>query len=373
MMVDQEKIFHALKKGNRPVQLSTPDLEVVARPGSGFSLRDIPDGRWAWVGPRDEASRDPGEDLWEARRRDPGLARTSSGQSHIFGGDGVINCVRFDDGAISLQRTVITNERRLKEDQARAEGKDGWLALQEWTRKDAVAPSSKAGIRESANTAVYPFGEHFLVCYEGGRPYLVKKENLETIGPIGKHGPASTSPWFRMAVTPPLIQEIGNGRWSPLLPTTAHPGMTTTAAYFPHFRYTGPERSPQQVEVDSARGIFKPTHRSRLYAVVHDQTSAVPNKRLRLFWRDSAGQQHNATIGWGAHQCMVTRNWFIVMDSGFVVEGYQYRKHRERGVGALNTVLWFIPRDALDAATPGKKVEVYRKVMHDPTIHSYAD
>lgn len=421
------ELFLTLKKGGQLPFDKPPEEQVVTidhdalrvTPGPAFAGSDpaellarIPDGAWMWVGPLDERAalaQLPGglgdmspvelaehaDVVAEVRHRHPGLARTAApplndlrqfheqfdasrvrgSVPHLFSGDGLISQVRFAGGRVTYRRRRIVTERLALEADKRDKAARGdkqaerWLVRQEETRLEAIAPDTEAGMREAANTALYPFQGMVIACFEAGRPYALDPTTLATLGPVGGHGPAASSPWFHEANWAHIDLEVllghnpesvGSGPTYPVVPNTAHPGVTLDgdAMYFSYFTYAVPDRSREEViagfQSQPGRSADGYTHTSKLFTVVWspggDTAEAdKPGTGLRRVAHTQPGPVCRAGIGWGTHQCWATEHWFVAMDSGFPTESYQYKQMTETSSPPLSTVLWFSDRRALDA------------------------
>ena len=140
------------------------------------------------------------------------LERGGEKVGHWFDGDGAILAVHFNEGKATGTYRYVKTEGYL------AESKAGKFLYTNYGMKEN-GPIWKAWLRliknnmiakNSANTSVLALPDKLLALWEGGWPYALDLENLETIGLDNLGGLDAPQPYSAHPLVDPNTQEIFN-------------------------------------------------------------------------------------------------------------------------------------------------------------------
>jgi hypothetical protein len=94
--------------------------------------------------------------------------------NHPFDADGVVSCFNFlENGTLEYTARIVNTEHRMKEEAANKRLYTGIFGT----------PPYFHSFKNAANTSIIYWNHKLLVFYEGGVPYVINPETLETVGP----------------------------------------------------------------------------------------------------------------------------------------------------------------------------------------------
>lgn len=207
--------------------------------------------------------------------------------SPVFNGDGIVYRLDLGQGIAGARlKTRIMKTPCYYADMATRGNPD-----HEFVNLGMIRMSGTLGVRNELNTAFTAFDNRLLVTYDGGRPWELDPESLELITPVGT-----------------------NADWRSALPAVMANGV-----FAPH--------------MSSAHPIWDEYTRE-LFTVNYGMTlgESMPGWLRLLRWD---GQQ--SVEGWdvhlpdgtpvqilqSTHQVALTRDWLLLFDTSFLVEGEQ--------------------------------------------------
>lgn len=92
---------------------------------------------------------------------------------HPFDADGVLSCFTFYNGYVDYSARIVNTEHRIREKHANKRLYSGYFGT----------PPFLQPFKNAANTSVIYWNHKLIVFYEGGIPYTIDPDTLETIGP----------------------------------------------------------------------------------------------------------------------------------------------------------------------------------------------
>ena len=118
-------------------------------------------------------------------RNGPGRQRIGETvYGHWFDGDGMISAFTFDDGRVHFKNRYVRTEKYLAETAAQAVRYRGFgTQIPGGLGKNFLKMPANP-----ANTSIVHHGGHLLALNEGGRPWALNPENLETLGEFSYDG-----------------------------------------------------------------------------------------------------------------------------------------------------------------------------------------
>ena len=118
-------------------------------------------------------------------RNGPGRQRIGeTAYGHWFDGDGMISAFTFDDGRVHFKNRYVRTEKYLAETAAQAICYRGFgTQIPGGLGKNFLKMPANP-----ANTSIVHHGGHLLALNEGGRPWALNPENLETLGEFSYDG-----------------------------------------------------------------------------------------------------------------------------------------------------------------------------------------
>lgn len=201
-----------------------------------------------------------------------------------------------------------------------------------------VRMSQGLGTRNEANTAYLRMHDRLFVTFDGGRPYEIDPVTLELVTPVG---------WNREWVQglPDILNNLAGGPF-PTYFSTAHPYFDPNTSETFLINYT------------MAMG---PVGNAKTFVMRWDGQGALERFEVVL---EGGGQ---ATIEMSAHQLSATKDYVLLMDTAFWVEGDQFLNPDAVKAEKPDTTLYVIKRRDLKAGVSkvtAKKVVIPREIAH---------
>lgn len=101
------------------------------------------------------------------------------GRYHLFDGDGMVHAFQFESGRVGYRNRWVRTTRFRREREA---GKALFGGLFDRKTSDPPAANASVSDRNAANTNIVYHGGKLLALWEGGKPYELNPQTLETIG-----------------------------------------------------------------------------------------------------------------------------------------------------------------------------------------------
>lgn len=115
---------------------------------------------------------------------------------HLFDGDGYVQRFAFGDGVVRYTARFVETEELKRE---RAAGRPRYRSFGTNLPGGVLRNAARFHFKNAANTSLLPIGDQLLTLWEGGAPYRVNAETLDTIdgqwlngGTLAPRGPIET-------------------------------------------------------------------------------------------------------------------------------------------------------------------------------------
>jgi carotenoid cleavage dioxygenase-like enzyme len=255
--------------------------------------------------------------------------------SPLFNGDGMVYRLDLGDGATGAKLKT----RVMKTPCYYADIATRGNASHEFVNLGMIRMSGSFGARNELNTAFMPFDNRLLVTFDGGRPWEINPETLELITAVG------TNTEWRAALPP----SMANGPFPPQM-STAHPIWD---------EYT---REIFTVNYGMVLGEEIP---GWLRLLRWDGQTDVEGWDVQL--EDGSPVQ----ILQSTHQLAITRDWLVIFDTSFLVEGEQIFDPSIIHAQKPQTACYLIRRS--DLSQGGGTVTARLLVIDRECVHMTAD
>jgi carotenoid cleavage dioxygenase len=145
---------------------------------------------------------------------------------HIFDGDGMIHAFRFEDGRCAYKNRWVRTDRFL------AERKAGERIFRGLMGQQPPDPRAFGVSGNTANTHILSHAGHLLALWEGGPPYALEPDSLETIGVHDFGGRLLRD------VDPAMAAAMGRSNGKAYGSVTAHPKIDPETGEMLFFGYS---------------------------------------------------------------------------------------------------------------------------------------
>ncbi|HYX36353.1 MAG TPA: carotenoid oxygenase family protein [Oligoflexus sp.] len=262
---------------------------------------------------------------------------------NLAAGKGAISRVDFTEAGPHIKRVLIRTPSVIAQEKLEN-------SRHRFKNKGIAYLSDTLGTLNSCNTAFVPLSDdRMVITYDAGEPYEIDPVSLQVVTPIG-----SRDEWKQGL---PNFAKLVAGKWIfPMVRTTAHP------FYDP---YTGEFISVNFGGTVDISGLLHGD------AFTHIVTWDLQGRLRHTPLLDDAEENFPANIRQTVHSICVTRNYVLLIDTPFSMEGEVMLGLKALRAQLPETTIWVVPRAELNGEN--QPIRVRKVILEKEWEHIFAD